>query len=363
MIPNCISRALGLLLGPALVIFLFVPIVSGLLKGGRGTPSSTWVVSAMSPQEKPPVSGAIPSLPEPDDPAELAKLEDLIHQQKYQQAEPMVRTYLAAHPTSWKACYFLGFVLFRQRQLEESVKYLSKSLAMHNDDPEAHNLLGKCLTIVGRYAMAETEFVEAARLAPDYSEAHYNLARVHSIRDDFPRAKTEFEIALKLNPNYMEAYNGLGFALEALGDDKGALAGYREAIRLNEERGGNFDAPFVNLSGFYNRRNQLDLALEYAHKALALNPQSDLAYFQISKTCRAQLDWNGVAAALEKAISLRPTTSYYYILSTAYRKLGRIKESDDALAKFKDLENQASELGEKMREARRATSGLELRPQ
>jgi len=363
MIPNCISRAVGLLFGAVLVIFLLVPIVSELLTGRQSTHSSARTAYAMYPQEKPPLSGVRPSLPEPDDPEELANLEDLIHQQKYQQAEPMVRTYLAAHPASWKACYFLAYLLFHERQLEESVKYVSKSLAMHNDDPGAHNLLGKCLTIVGRYAMAETEFVEAARLAPDYSEAHYNLARVHSIRDDFPRAKTEFEIALKLNPNYMEAYNGLGFALEALGDDKAALADYQEAIRLNEERGGNFDAPYVNLSGFYNRRNQLDLALEYAHKALALNPQSDLAYFQISKTCRTQLDWNGVVEALQKAISLRPKSSYYYILSTAYRKLGRSKESEDALAKFKEIENQASELEEKMRETRRATSGLELRPQ
>jgi tetratricopeptide (TPR) repeat protein len=314
-------------------------------------------------QENLPLSGVMQSPAQPDDPAELANLEDLIHEEKFQQVEPGLRTYLTAYPGSWKACYFLGYVLFRERQLEESVKYLSKSLSLHNDDPEAHNLLGKCMTIVGRYAMAEREFVEAARLAPDYSEAHYNLGRVHSIRDDFPRAKTEFEVAIKLNPNYMEAYNALGFAVEALGDDNAAWKDYQEAIRLNGERNGNFDAPYVNLSGFCNRRNELDLALEYAHKALALNPQSDLAYFQIAKTCRTRLDWDGVVKALEKAISIRPRSTYYYVLATAYRKLGRTKESEDALAKFKALEKQAAELAEKIRETRRATSGLELRPQ
>lgn len=161
----------------------------------------------------------------------------------------------------------------------------------------------------------------------------------------------------------MEAYNALGFALEALGDDAAALRDYETAIRLNEERHGNFDAPYVNLGGYYNRRGKLDLAVEYAHKALALNPGSDLAYFQIAKACRTKEDWKGVADALEKAITINSSKAqYHYVIGIAYRKLGKIKESDQALETFRVLEKQTAELESRRREARRATRGLELRP-
>jgi len=129
------------------------------------------------------------------------------------------------------------------------------------------------------------------------AEVHYNLGKVYSIQDDFHRARKEFEKAVRLNPNYMEAYNALGFAMEALGDDAAAFEDYQAALRINEERHGKFVAPYINLSGYYNRRSELDVAVEYAKKALEMNPKSDLAYFQIAKAYRAKEDWNGAAKA------------------------------------------------------------------
>ncbi len=181
------------------------------------------------------------------------------------------------------------------------------------------------------------------RLDPRSAEAHYNIGRIYAIQDDFHKARQELEAAIQLDANYMEAYNALGFAMETLGDDAAALRDYQTAMRLNEDRHGKFEAPCVNLGGYYNRRDQLDLAVEYANKALALNPRSDLAYFQIAKACRTRKDWKGVTDALEKAIAINPSRpQYYYVLGAAYRKLGKIQESDRALASFQHLEKGAA---------------------
>jgi len=298
-----------------------------------------------------------------DDPEQIANFEDLILKEKFQEVEPLLRNYLAGHPRSWKAYYFLGYVQLRQRRIGGSIKALAKSLELNTNNAEAHKVLGRDLTIIGRYDLATREFEQALRLDPSSAEVHYNFARVYAIQDDFHRARKELEAAIRLNPNYMEAFNALGFAIEALGDDAAALENYQTAIRLNEERHGKFDAPYVNLGGYYNRRGRLDLAVEYANKALQLNPRSDLAYFQIAKACRAKEDWNGVADALEKAVAIKRSSSqYHYILGTAYRKLGRIKESERALETFREIEKQTAELESQRREARRATFGLELRP-
>lgn len=299
----------------------------------------------------------------PDDPQQIANFADLILKEKFQEVEPLLHSYVAAHPQSWEAYYFLGYVHLRQRRIGDSIKALAKSLELNVNNAQAHKVLGRALSIIGRYDLALREFEQALRLDPSSAEVHYNMGRVYAIQDDFHRARKEFETAIQLDANYMEAYNALGFAMEALGDDARALGDYQTAIRLNEERHGRFDAPYVNLSGYYNRRGKLDLAVEYASKALELNPKSDLAFYQIAKACRAKQDWNGEVDAIEKAIAIRPSSAqYHYVVGIAYRKLGKIKESAQALETFRELEKQTAELESHRREARRATRGLELRP-
>jgi tetratricopeptide (TPR) repeat protein len=295
-----------------------------------------------------------------DDPQQIASFQDLILKQKFQEVGALLPAYLAAHPRSWKAYYFLGYVQFRQRKLGDSVKALAKSLELNADNVDAHRILGRDLSIIGRYEFALREYKEALRLDPNSAETHYNIARIHAIQDEFPEARRELEAAIRLDTNYMEAYNALGFALEAVGEDAAALENYQIALRLNEERHGKFEAPYVNLAGYYNYRGQLDLAVEYANKALALNPESDLAYFQIAKACRARRDWKGVAEALEKAIAINSSRAqYFYVLGAAYRKIGKIEESERAIARFQELEKQSAEFERQRREAHR---GLELRP-
>jgi len=297
-----------------------------------------------------------------DEPRQIASFQDLIQRERFPEAELRLQTYTSAHPGAWKAYYLLGYVQFRQHKLRESVNAVAKSLELNVNNAEAHMLLGREFCIIGRTDVAMREFEEALRLEPDAAGVHYNIGRVYAMQDDFPKARIELEKAVRIDPNYMEAYNALGFAMEAVGEDTAALQDYQTAIRLNEERHDKYDPAYVNLSGYYNRRDKLDLALEYAHKALELNPESDLAYFQIAKTCRARGDWAGEATALEKAISIRPTSQYYYVLAVAYRKVGKAQESERALEAFQRLQKQTADLDGQRREARRAERGLELRP-
>jgi tetratricopeptide (TPR) repeat protein len=298
-----------------------------------------------------------------DDPQQIERFRDLIAKESFQELDPQLRSYLSAHPRSWKAYYCLGYVQLRQRRIGESIKSLSKSLQLNPNNAEAHKILARDLAIIGRYDFALREYQAALRLDPTSAEVHYNCGRIYTFLDEFRKARAELEKAIRLDAKYMEAYNALGFAVEALGDDAGALEGYLTAIRLNEERHGKFDAAYVNLSAYYNRRGKSDLALEYAHRALALNPQSDLAYFQIAKTCRAEQDWPGVVAALEKAVAIsswRP--QYFYVLGIAYGKLGRSQESERAFQTFQHLERQDADFERQRREIHRANQGLELRP-
>jgi len=205
--------------------------------------------------------------------------------------------------------------------------------------------------IIGRFDAAKIEFLQGKRLEPKSAEMPYNLGKLYSIQDNWADARREFESAIRLDSSYMEAYDGLGFALEALGDDADAVANYKKAIEMNESRRAGFASPYVNMSALSNRTGDRDAALEYARKALDANPKSDRALFQMAKAFEYQGDLNAAADALDRAISLNPrASSYFYVLSTVYRKLGRGEESRKAMETFSKLDRESNELEQKRRE-------------
>ena len=206
------------------------------------------------------------------------------------------------------------------------------------------------MMIIGRFDAAQIEFEQGIRYKPESAELHYNLGKLFSIQDNWEPARKAFEEAVRIDPAYVEALDALGFALEALGDDAGAVARYQQAIALNDERHGTFSAPHVNLSAYYNRTGNPDAAMEHARKALALDPKSDRALFQKARADERQGRLNEAVDALNNAIALNPrASSYYYVLSGVYRRLGWMDESRKALEIFKRLDQESNELDKKRR--------------
>jgi tetratricopeptide (TPR) repeat protein len=167
-------------------------------------------------------------------------------------------------------------------------------------------------------------------------------------------AKTEFTTAIRLDPTYAEAYNALGFTEESLEDDKAALEAYKKAIQVADQKALKFDAPYINLSEYYNRLGSPELALSYARKALELDPKSDLGYYQMGRAYQSTGQWEQAADALRNAISLNPTSAQdFYILSQVYRKQGKQKESLAALQTFQELKHAEELVADKIRDGRR----------
>ena len=280
-----------------------------------------------------------------DAPARVAELEGYIRDGKYADVEPLLAEYVKEHQRSSWGWYALGYSQFAQQKIGDSIKSLAKSLELDVTNAEAHKILGRNMMIVGRFDVAQVEFEQALRYKPDSAEVCYNLGKLFSIQDNWEPARKQFEAALRIDPSYLEAVDALGFALEALGDDSGALAAYRKAIALNEERKGTFASPLVNMSAYYNRTDDPAKALEYADKALALDPRADRAWFQKGRASERQGKLDDAVTALTRAISTNPrASSYYYVLAGVYRRMGRTDDSQKALETFKRLEREAGEL-------------------
>jgi protein O-GlcNAc transferase len=280
-----------------------------------------------------------------DDEEKLRSFERLIEQGRYEEVEPLLQGYMKEHPASWQGFYQLGYVYFRLHKIGPSVEALAKSLQLNLKNAEAHKILGLNLTIVSKFDEAQLELEEAARLKPDSAEIRYFLGRVYYVKNVFPLARREFEEAIRLDPGFMKAYDNLGLTLEALMDDDGAMANYQKAIALNEKQKTKSEWPFINVSAFYNRKNQPDLALAYSQKAIAINPHSDAAHFEAAKAYASRKEYEPAAKALEEAVKFNPGASKYrYMLSNTYRRLGRIPESEREMAAFRKLQTEEVDL-------------------
>jgi tetratricopeptide (TPR) repeat protein len=274
----------------------------------------------------------------------LEAVEAAISANKFAEAEPLLTTYLTDHPDSSRAYYDLGYVQFRTHKIGPSIKELSKSLELNPDNAEAHKVLALNCSIIGRYDLAEVELLQAARLEPESAEIHYFLARTYYPRGVSPLAKSEFEKAIRLNPSYTKAYNNLGITLEALGDNEGALKNYNAAIRLEDRQPQKSEWPYIYLGSFYNRQKNPAQALLYVRKAVELNPASDTAYFEMAKAYRTQKQLQKAVDATRRAIAINPQLSdYYYVLGLALRELGNQPESEEALKKYAQLQQQSNQ--------------------
>ena len=120
---------------------------------------------------------------------------------------------------------------------------------------------------------------------------------------------------------------------------------------MGQARHAAFASPYVNLSALSNRTGDSEAALNYARNALQVNPDSDRALFQMAKAYEYRGELNAAADALNRAVAINGrASSYFYVLATVNRKLGKMEESRKAMDMFVKLDRESNELEQKRRE-------------
>ena len=147
----------------------------------------------------------------------MAELEGYIRDGRFKEVEPLLDAYVRDHPQSSWGWYALGYSLFAQQKIGESIQALAKSLQLDVKNAEAHKILGRDLMIIGRFDAAQVEFQQGIRYDPQSAEMHYNLGKLFSMQDNWGPGRKEFEEALRIDPAYLEAVDALGYGPGSVG--------------------------------------------------------------------------------------------------------------------------------------------------
>ena len=150
-------------------------------------------------------------------------------------AAPHFEATARLRPNSPAALHNLGTAREAAGRQADAVALYEAAIALDPTYAPARLNLGNIWLLQGRVADAISQYREALRVQPENADAHNNLGRLLFAQGQ-PEAVDHLREAIRLQPAHMAAHFNLATALlQRDGDATGAIAQFREAIRLSPD--------------------------------------------------------------------------------------------------------------------------------
>ena len=177
---------------------------------------------------------------------------------------------------------------------------------------------------VGPQVTAEVE----ARADDDaYARAYKNLSKVLIWAGKKAEAEKYTRQAETLLAEDWEVQYNAGVVKMEGGDVEGAIASFRESIRLNPQAAIAYDY----LSAALGAMGKLDEAITYGEKAVELDPALAIAHSNLAASYITRGDWVDAETSARAAIEIDPAfADAYNNLGNAYFAMGRLDEALEA---------------------------------
>jgi tetratricopeptide (TPR) repeat protein len=209
---------------------------------------------------------------------------------------------------------------------------------IQTDQPEyvpALKVKAKALYLLARDAEAEDTLKRASARAPKDAEIPYSLGRIYYQQSRHAEAAEMFRRATEMDARDYKAWDNLGLTSEALGDMAQAQQHYLKAISLVYKDHPEYDVVYANFADLLIKLGNFQRAFDLASEAAQRNPGEPRNFFLAGKAL-VQAGRSDLSVRwLEQAITL--DSDYpepHYLLSQAFRKLGRVADADRELKSF-----------------------------
>lgn len=283
----------------------------------------------------------------PEEHAELARSSLLAGQPDEAIAES--QHVLASDPNNASAYITLGKAYSSKQEFTKAADALSHAARIQ---PTIENLyaLAICwLSTNDAHGKQEANvvFKQMEEMAGDSGSLHVLIGRAYRDASMMPEAISEFKRAIALDPSTPHAHYFLGLAYLSMNDWKPTPEVQSELEKELQYHPHDYLANYI-LGFNASAQRQYDVAEKYLKTAVALNPQWPDPFLYLGLDAFAQGDDKAAEQYLRKAVELTGTDEARanYQIRRAYVDLGRIlaregreQESDEFVAKARDLQN------------------------
>jgi tetratricopeptide (TPR) repeat protein len=229
----------------------------------------------------------------------------------------------------------LGQAQLLARRPADALTTLDRIPAEDPDYVQVLKVRARTLYLLRRDPEAEEALKRAGARAPSDAEIPYHLGRIYYQLGRHTAAAESFRRATELDPRAYTAWDNLGLASEALGDVAQAQQHYLKAIALVHKDHPRYDVVYANFAELLIKLGNFQRAFDLAAEAAQRNSEDPRNFFLGGKAL-VQLGRSDLSVRwFEQAIALNADyPEPHYLLSQAYRKLGRSADADRMLKSF-----------------------------
>jgi len=162
-------------------------------------------------------------------------------------------------------------------------------------------MLGAVYYKHGESEKAEKAFERAIFLAPDYPDPYNDLGLIYLDRGDLDKAGSLFNRAIHLRKDFVDPYINLVHVLVPRGDYDGAMTILKKSLEYKLS-----DKAYSNLGNIYIIKNMEKDAETAFREAIAINPESYIAWYNLANIYAARKDYAKAVEFYRSALRIKP---------------------------------------------------------
>jgi tetratricopeptide (TPR) repeat protein len=247
-----------------------------------------------------------------DDPSSLRLVNALVtlyvHQNRFEEAASLMRTYVQGHPGNFEAEVGLLRALVLNNNADEARPLGQKLLASSPHDFDVLSLNGVLDRQAGDYPAARRHLLEAVKLQPGDYTTRYNLGAALAHLNDPAEARKQLQKAIELDPGRPEAHFQLASVLRALGQTAAAQEQLTIYGKLSKEASDRAEANSkARMAAQKLEAGDATAAVSLYRQAVAATPANPMLNYRLAMALDRAGDPTEEKAALLQAVHADPT--------------------------------------------------------
>lgn len=221
----------------------------------------------------------------------------------------------------------------QQQQLIRAVQLADSAGALQPDHPDILFFKGRLYTHMRLLDEANSLYRQVAQIVPDYPGLWHNLANNAARRGRFREAIALFRRELAQHPNAL-SWRGIGQAYLELGKPDSAHLAFQTAL----QRDSTYAEAWLDQAELYENEGRYDEALQAAHRAWELAPQSLVARYRLGNLLLLTGQLEPARLLLEAVVQEAPWhQAAHYSLGRVLQRLGEPEAARQMLERAEAL--------------------------
>lgn len=267
-----------------------------------------------------------------DYPAVFIQIEQLIKQNKFDEAAKILQENLSSRPDDNKLNFLLGKNFFKQGKYQNAIDKLTALKGRFEpnslENKELIQMLGLGHYVLGHLAESIEYFEAIVKKSPENQEINYALGICYIQTRQPAKSRAVYSSLFGVQTNSAAAYllNAQMHIRQRF--EETAEIELNEALKLDAKLP---QANFI-LGELAIYKAEIDKGIAFLNKEIALNPANAMAYYRLGEGLTRQLKWDESIPHLQKSIWLNPFFSGpYIVLGKVYLKKQDLGNAENLL--------------------------------